>query len=145
MMTMPRISFPTQFRIRARHVRVLATCLLATSTVLACGRGKPGVSTAAAEVVVSNRAIFDVNVFIVRSPLTTARRLGSVTAGLSQTFKVRQSDLQAGGALVLQVRAIAGPATWTSPPLAVGMSSEVNLDVLSTGLGDLSQTRMYVR
>lgn len=122
---------------------LFSAALLCVASLVSCGRLRPGSSAPAVNVVVNNRAVFDVNVFVMRSPLTTARRLGSVTAGLSDSFKVQQSDLQAGGQLVLAVRAIAGRAEWVSHPLAVGMGSTANLDIISTGLGDLSQTRLY--
>jgi hypothetical protein len=94
---------------------------------------------------VSNRGFFDVNVFAIKSPVAQPIRLGMVTGGESETFRVSETDLQAGMVMVLQVRTIAGQTAWTTPSLAVSTSSVARLDVVTTSSGDLSQSRFYVQ
>ena len=131
------------YRIR-RICGPLMLALVAFSGPLACHRST-GSSTPKVTLEVTNRGFFDVNVFVVKSPVTTPIRLGMVTGGQSQTFRVPETDLQAGQAMVLQVRTIAGQTSWTSPSLVVSTESVAKLDVMATSSGDLSQTRLYTQ
>jgi hypothetical protein len=104
-----------------------------------------GPSTPTITLVVQNRGYFDVNVHVMRSPMTIGSRLGTVTGGSTQTFRVRETDLQPGGLMVLQVRAIGGRSTWTSPGLTVNIGSVARLDVIATSSGNLSQSQFYLQ
>jgi len=128
-------------------VRLLAfAALLAIIAVLpACHRGTVGPSAPAVTLLVENRGYFDIIVFVMRSSATRGRRLGSVTGGLSQQFRVPETELQPGGLMVLQVRAIAGRSTWTSPALSVNAGSVARLDVIATSNGTLSQSQFYTQ
>ena len=139
----PTVTAHVVSRIRRSSVP-FALALVALSGTLACHNSATG-STSKVALEVSNRGFFDVNVFVVKSPLTTPIRLGMVTAGQSATFGVPETDLQAGQAMVLQVRAIAGQSSWTSPSLVVSPASLAKLDVMATSSGDLSQTRLYTQ
>ena len=133
---------------RTRRERTLLACaaLLALVALLpACRRGASGPTGPAVTLVVENRGFFDVNVFVMRSPATRGRRLGSVTGGLSETFRVPETELQPGGLMVVQVRAIAGRTVWNSPSLAVNPGSVARLDVIATSSGSLSQSQFYLQ
>ena len=133
-------------RNRLRRISApVALAFLAFSAPLACHRGSSGTSAPRVTLEVSNRGFFDVNVFSVKSPVAQPRRLGSVAGGASSTFRVPETDLQAGMVMVLQVRTIAGQTAWTSPSLTVSPSSIARLDVITTSSGDLSQSRFYTQ
>ncbi len=126
--------------------RVALFAMLLSSVLLpACSKRVPGPSTPTITLVVQNRGYFDVNVHVMRSPMTIGSRLGTVTGGSTQTFRVRETDLQPGGLMVLQVRAIGGRSTWTSPGLTVNIGSVARLDVIATSSGNLSQSQFYLQ
>ncbi|MDQ8164113.1 MAG: hypothetical protein P3C10_16160 [Gemmatimonadota bacterium] len=95
--------------------------------------------------IVENRGYHDVNVYAVRSEGARGTRLGTVIGNTTTTFRVRENDLQPGGIMVLQVRAIGGRSTWTTPGLLVGVGSIAKLDVVATGTTDLSQSQFYLQ
>ena len=129
---------------RVRRICYPALLALAVSATPACHRNATS-SAPRVTLEVTNRGFFDVNVFVVKSPVATARRLGQVSGGMSSTFRVPETDLQAGQMMVLQVRTIAGQTAWTSPSLVVSAASVAKLDVVSTSSGDLSQSRFYTQ
>lgn len=132
----------------ARRMRLLFSCvaLLGAAALLpSCRRGVPGPSAPAVTLVVENRGYFDVNVFAMRSPMTRGRRLGSVTGGMTQTFRVPETELQPGGLMVVQVRTIAGRSVWNSPRLAVNPGSVARLDVIATSNGSMIQSQFYIQ
>jgi hypothetical protein len=94
--------------------------------------------------VVENRGYYDVNVYVVRTEGTRGARLGTVNGGATVTFKVRETDLQAGGLLQLQARAIGGRSIWSSPTLFVSTGMVVKLDLIAIGTTDLSQSQIYI-
>ena len=128
-----------------RASRPLALALLTLSAPVACHRGSSGPAPAKVSLAVTNRGFFDVNVFVIRSPLAQPIRLGMVTGGLNQTFSVSENDLQPGQQMVVQVRTIAGQSAWTSPAVNVNLGSMARLDVVTTSSGDLSQSRLYIQ
>lgn len=135
---------------RPNRARPAAACAFAVlvagiMSTAACHRGTAGPSTPAVTLEVTNRGYFDVNVFVVRSPVAPPTRLGMVTGGLSKTFRVPETDLQAGQVMVLQVRTIAGRTAWTSPSLSVSIGSVARLDVVTTSNGDLRQSQFYIQ
>ncbi len=127
----------------ARLVLLFMSMLLVTLS--GCKLGKPGPSPRTVTLVVENRGFYDVNVYAVRSPGARGARLGTVIGNNTQIFRVRETDLQAGSIMVLQVRAIGGRNSWTSPGLLVGTGSVAKLDVVASGSTDLSQSQFYVR
>jgi len=111
---------------------------------LACHRGG-GASVPSVALSVTNSGFFDVNVYVVRSSASTAVRLGTVSGGSSSTFKVAETHLQPGHAMVVQVRTIGSNASWTSPSLVIGRSTIARLDVVTASNGGLSQTQFYTQ
>jgi hypothetical protein len=118
-------------------VAFLSACSLAKLG----GRGSP---QGTVSLVVENRGYHDVNVYVVRSEGTRGARVGTVNGGSTVTFKVRETDLQAGGLLQLQARAIGGRSTWSSPTLYVSAGGVVKLDLIAIGTTDLSQSQIYI-
>ncbi len=132
----------------ARPYAVRLTLLFVSLLLLGlsgCRFGKTGGAARTVTLVVENRGFYDVNVYAVRSPGARGVRVGTVVGNNTQIFRVRETDLQAGGIMVLQVRAIGGRNWWTSPGLLVGTGSIAKLDVVATGSSDLSQSQFYVR
>ena len=105
------------------------------------GRGAPQGTVG---VVVENRGFHDVNVYVVRSEGMRGARLGTVNGGATVTFKVRETELQAGGLLQLQARAIGGRSMWSSPTLFASSGMVVKLDLVAIGTTDLSQSQFYI-
>jgi hypothetical protein len=132
---------------RRQHVTAWVASLLVVALISACslaklgGKGGPQGTVA---VVVENRGYSDVNVYVVRSEGARGARLGTVNGGATVTLTVRETDLQAGGLLQLQARAIGGRSGWTSPSLYVSAGSVVKLDLIAIGTTDLSQSQIYV-
>ena len=124
-----------------------ATPLLVVALLAACsltklgGRGSP---QGTISLIVENRGYYDVNVFVVRSEGMRGIRLGTANGGTTVTFKVRDTDLQAGGLLQVQARAIGGRSTWSSPTLSVSTCMVIKLDLNPTGTTDLSQSQLYI-
>lgn len=118
-------------------VALLSACSLAKLG----GRGSP---QGTVSLIVENRGYYDVNVYVVRSEGARGARLGTVNGGATVTFKVRETDLQAGGLLQLQARAIAGRSSWLSPTLFVSAGGVVKLDLIAIGTTDLSQSQIYI-
>ena len=128
-----------------RAGRPLALALFTLAAPVACHRQSTGASPQKVTLTVTNRGFFDVNVFVIRSPIAQPIRLGTVTGGLDKTFNVAETDLQAGQNMVVQVRTIAGQTAWTSQSVNVNLGSVARLDVVSTSSGDLSQSKLYVQ
>jgi hypothetical protein len=150
------MSMPTMLAVPNRHIRTVrgrlrratrATWLLVVVLLSACslaslgGRGSP---PGTVSLVVENRGFSDVNVFVVRTEGVRGPRLGTVNGGTTVTFKVRETDLQAGGLLQLQARVIGGRSTWLSPTLSVSTGMVIKLDLIATGTTDLSQSQLYI-
>jgi hypothetical protein len=131
-------------RARIRRTSIPAMlALLALTSPLACHRGSGSASTPRISLEVTNKGFFDVNVFVIRSPVAQPIRLGTVNGGMDKTFGVSENDLQTGQTMVLQVRTIAGNTSWVSSALTISTGSVAKLDVVTTSSGDLSQTRLY--
>lgn len=131
-----------------RHIwrRVSLVALLVTSfAIISCGKRIPGPAARTITLDVTNRGYFDVNVYVMRSGGTNPIRLGMVTGSFSQTFRVKETNLQADGVMVVHVRTIAGRTSWTSQPLAVNAGTVARLEVYTTSSGDLSQSRFYAQ
>jgi hypothetical protein len=128
------------------HRRRLLTALLTLlPTVLAaCRGGTRGATPLTITLVVENRGFYDANVYAVRSAGSSGARIGTINGNTTKIFRVRDSDLQAGGLMVLQVRAIGGRTSWTSPALLVDTRSVARLDIVSSGT-DLSQSQLYLQ
>lgn len=121
--------------------------LVAVALLSACSLaklGRRGAPQGTVSLVAENRGYHDVNVYVVRSEGTRGVRLGTVNGGTTVTFKVRDTDLQAGGLLQLQARAIGGRSTWSSPTLFVSTGMVVKLDLIAIGTTDLSQSQIYI-
>lgn len=137
-----------------RHLRRLVTRLLPRLVPLlvvalfsACSLAKLGGRGSAqgtVAVIAENRGFHDVNVYVVRSEGTRGARLGTVNGNATVTFKVRETDLQAGGIIQLQARAIGGRSTWVSPTMFVSAGMVVKLDLIAIGTTDLSQSQFYI-
>lgn len=123
----------------------LGAALVTSVAVTGCGKRIPGPAPRTITLDVTNRGYYDVNVFVVRSSVTNPIRLGTVTGSFSQTFRVKETDLQPSGVMVVHVRTIAGRTSWTSPPLSVNIGSVARLEIYSTSTGDLSQSRFYTQ
>jgi len=118
-------------------VALLSACSLATL------RGK-GAAQGTVALVVENHGYSDVIVYVVRSEGARGARVGSVNGGATVTFKVRETDLQAGGLLQLEARAIGARTSWTSPSLYVTSGGVVKLDLIAVGTTDLTRSQLYV-
>jgi hypothetical protein len=139
-----------------RHTPVFARLLhqstwlaswLGVALLSACALGKlggRGSPQGTVSLVAENRGFYDVNVYVVRSEGARGARLGTVNGGATVTFTVRDTDLQAGGLLQLQARAIGGRSTWSSPTLFVSAGTVVKLDLIAIGTTDLSQSQFYI-
>lgn len=130
-------------RVAWRHSIMLLVVALLSACSLAKLGGR-GAAQGTVALIVENRGYYDVNVFVVRSEGARGARLGTVNGGSTVTFKVRETDLQAGGLMQLQARAIAGRSTWTSPTLVVSTGGVVKLDLIATGTTDLYQSQIYI-
>ena len=128
-----------------RASRPLALALLTVAAPVACHRGTSSASPSKVTLTVTNRGFFDVNVFVIRSPVAQPIRLGMVTGGLEKMFTVSENDLQPGQNMVVQVRTIAGQTAWTSQSVNVNLGTMARLDVVTTSSGDLSQSKLYVQ
>lgn len=132
---------------RLLRLSVWMASVLVVALLSACrfgklgGRGSP---QGTVSLVVENRGYYDVNVYVVRTEGVRGVRLGTVNGGATVTFKVRETDLQAGGLLQLQARAIGGRSTWSSPTLFVSNGMVVKLDLIAIGTTDLSQSQLYI-
>ncbi len=130
-------------RVVSRRVAMLFVVALLSACSLTKLGGR-GSAQSTVTLVVENRGYADVNVYIVRSEGARGARVGMVTGGATVTFKVRETDLQAGGLMQLQARAIGGLSTWTSPTLSVNNGGVVKLDLLAVGTTDLSRSQIYI-
>jgi hypothetical protein len=123
----------------------LAALVVASLALWGCGKRIPGPAARTITLDVTNRGYFDVNVYVMRSGGTNPIRLGMVTGSFSQIFRVKETDLQANGVMVVHVRTIAGRTSWTSPPLSVNIGTVARLEIYTTSTGDLSQSRFYTQ
>ena len=132
---------------RLRRVSTWVASLLIVALISACslaklgGKGAPQGTVA---LVVENRGYSDVIVYIVRSEGVLGSRVGAVNGGATVTFKVRATDLQAGGLLQLQARAMGARSSWTSPSLFVNSGGVVKLELIAVGTTDLTRSQIYV-
>ena len=140
---MPTAGGASRNRIRRASVQAMLA-LLALAGSFACHRG-PGASVPKVILTVSNRGFFDVNVFVIRSAGGASRRLGMVAGNTGQTFQVPETELQAGQVMLVQVRTIGAPTSWTSPPLTIGVSTIARLDVVTSSNGELGQSQFYTQ
>lgn len=136
-------SFPLAPRTLVRAVVLMALMVMGAGA--GCSRGVSGAMAPTVSLVVDNRGYFDVNVYVVRTPGSRGRRVGNVVGGATEFFRIRESELQAGGQLVLQVRAIAGRSAWTSPSVSVNVGAVARLDVYSSPSGDLASSQFYLQ
>lgn len=120
---------------------MVVTLLSACSLLKLGGKGAP---QGTVSLVVENRGYSDVVLYVVRSEGARGARVGSVNGGATVTFKVRETDLQAGGLLQLQARAIGARTAWTSPTLFVNSGGIVKLDLIATGTSDLTRSQIYL-
>jgi hypothetical protein len=118
-------------------VALLSACSLATLR----GKGAPQGTVA---LVVENRGYSDVILYVIRSEGARGARVGFVNGGATVTFKVRETDLQAGGQLQLEARAIGARSSWTSPSLSVNSGSVVKLELIAVGTTDLTRSQIYI-
>lgn len=132
-------------RQRMRHHLALFALAIGAVALMSCRKGIPGPTPPAVTLLVENRSYFDVNVWVMRSPVARGTRLGLVSGGSTQTFRVRDTDLQPGGLMVLQVRAISGRTTFTTPSLSVNAGTVAKLDLIATASGNLSQSQFYTQ
>lgn len=140
-------STPVGVSVRQRMRQHLAWFVLVLGSValMSCRKGIPGPTPPAVTLMVENRSYFDVNVWVMRSPVARGTRLGLVNGGSTQTFRVRETDLQPGGLMVLQVRAISGRTTFTTPSLSVNAGTVAKLDLIATASGNLNQSQFYTQ
>jgi hypothetical protein len=127
-----------------RHL-AWAALVVGSVALMSCRKGIPGPTPPAVTLMVENRSYFDVNVWVMRSPVARGTRLGLVNGGSTQTFRVRETDLQPGGLMVLQVRAISGRTTFTTPSLSVTAGTVAKLDLIATASGNLNQSQFYTQ
>jgi hypothetical protein len=133
----------TTLRQLVRHTVLSATLVAGVGCARAAKNTAPATRAPDVVLVVSNRGFFDVNVYVVRSAGVTGRRIATVSGGGTATIKVPDAELQPGGRLQVNVRAIGARTAWTSPTVSVGSSTVARLDVLTTNSGDLSQSVLY--
>lgn len=126
-----------------RCVSLLVLAGAAAGSVGCVSKGLSGTGQSSVILIANNRGFYDVNVYAVRSGQTVGRRLGTVTGNSTATLKVPESELQAGSALVVQVRSVGGRFTWYSPAVQIGPGVIARLDVVQTANGSLGQSQMY--
>lgn len=127
---------------RTRSMSLIVAALL--SLAAACGkRVETSDASERISLLVNNRGYFDVTVYALRSPGTSGVRIGDASGGATVSLSVRLADLQAGGRLVLRVRAIGSRREWISPALVVGAGAKARLNVYSTNSGDMSQSTLF--
>lgn len=132
---------------RRRRVSTWVASLLMVALISACAlakRGGIGAPQGTVALVVENRGYSDVIVYVVRSEGVLGSRVGAVNGGATVTFKVRETDLQAGGVLQLQARAMGARTSWTSPSLFVNSGGVVKLELIAVGTTDLTRSQIYV-
>ncbi len=93
--------------------------------------------------VVSNRSYFDVNVYVLRSVNGPAYRLDTVTGNAEVELKVRTSDLDSSGQLMLQLHAVGSRYTWNTPAVAVDEGVVAHLEIYADASGNLSRSNLY--
>ncbi len=141
----PNRRLPDMTRLRRLSTGMASLLVVALISACALGKlGRGGSPQGTVALVVENRGYYDVNVYVVRSEGARGARLGTVNGGATVTLTVRETDLQAGGVLQLQARAIGGRSVWTSPALVVSAGGVVKLDLIAIGTTDLSQSQIYV-
>jgi hypothetical protein len=138
-------AFGLHIRQRMRQHLALFALVVGSAGLMSCRKGIPGPTPPAVTLMVENRSYFDVNVWVMRSPVARGTRLGLVNGGSTQTFRVRETDLQPGGLMVLQVRAISGRTTFTTPSLSVTTGTVAKLDLIATASGNLNQSQFYTQ
>lgn len=126
-----------------RCASLLLLAGMAISSTGCVSKTLAGTSQPTVILIANNRGFYDVNVYAVRSGQTAGRRLGTVTGNATATLKVPESELQAGGTLVVQVRSVGGRFTWYSPAVQMGPGVIARLDVVQTANGSLGQSQMY--
>lgn len=110
----------------------------------AAGAGGNDTSATSLPLIIRNRSYFDINVYVHRATNSPGRRVGTVSSGGEQRFRINAADLQAGNQLMLGVRAIAGRSAWVSPSLTVSQNVIARLDVMSDSQGDLGRTVLFL-
>ncbi len=124
---------------------LLASCSLVLSGCFRNGANQTADDAEQLTLYVDNRGFFDVTVYALRSPNTTGARLANVTGGSTKVLRVRRSDLQAGGRLVLRVRAMGTTSEWVSQPLQVSQGIVARLNVYTAANGDMSQSMLIAQ
>lgn len=93
---------------------------------------------------VENQGYFDVNVYLLRTGNAIGRRLGTVTGNSSRNFSFADIDLQPGGRLQVNARAIGSRAAWNSPVLAISPGDVAKLILVSGSNGELSRSQFFL-
>ena len=119
--------------------RLAAVALVAGGCFLGHGGPEPAISS----LVVTNRSLFDVNVYVMPSMSGPATRIGLAVSSSSMTFPLQGRHLQPGGYLVVRVHAIGGRGTWTSQAVAVADGTVAVLEVFSDSYGDCSRSSLH--
>jgi hypothetical protein len=128
---------------RALRLTLVAVAAIAVASSCAKRTATSSGSSEKIPLLVNNRGYYDVTVYAVRSPGGAGARIGNVSGGSTASLSVRFADLQAGGRMVLRVRAIGARREWLSPALSVGTGATARLNVFSTNSGDMSQSTLY--
>lgn len=93
---------------------------------------------------VENQGYFDVNVYLLRTGNAIGRRLGTVNGNSARNFSFADIDLQPGGRLQVNARAIGSRAAWISPVLAMGPGDVAKLILVSGSNGELSRSQFFL-
>ena len=120
-----------------------ALSMILAVALAGCFRGQTRPTPAVSSLVIRNRSIFDVNVFVLPSLASRGVRLGMVVGHSNATFPLRASDLQPGDLLVVQVHAIGARTTWTSDAVSVDADRIAVLDVNADPFGDCSRSVLH--
>jgi hypothetical protein len=93
---------------------------------------------------VANQGYFDVNVYLLRTGNAVGRRLGTVNGNSSRNFSFSDIELQPGGRLQVNARAIGSRAAWSSPILAISPGDVAKLILVSGSNGELSRSQFFL-
>jgi len=108
-----------------------------------CIPGRTTPEPVISSLVVRNRSFFDVNVYVLPSPMGAPARMGTVVGASSESFALRARDLQPGGFLVVLVHAIGSRSSWTSDAVSVGDGVLAILDVSADVFGNCSASSLH--
>ncbi len=90
-----------------------------------------------------SHAFADIDVLVVASPGSSGLRLTTISGFSKATVRLRTMQLQPGGVLQLELRAIGSNTRWLTTALPVSPGEHVVLDISADANGNLSRSMLY--